>query len=363
MKHLATVTRNMKAGGAERVIAQLVKCFSKDGINCTIITLDDEEIFYDLPSEVSIYAIGKKSPKGYIDKLLKYREVRRYLKKVKPDIVLALPEEIGIYVIPAMLGTNIPVVVSERNNPWVMPWKKVSRIARKLFYPFASGFIFQTEQAAKFFPHSIQRKGIILPNPLDLDRIPQPWEGKRRKEIVSAGRLEKQKNFPLLIRAFAKFYEKHPDYALTIYGEGSLRKELESMAAGILPSNSYRFPGRSKELLEQMRGAAMFVLSSDYEGMPNVVIEAMAMGMPVISTDCPSGGPAKLIESGKNGLLVPVNDYEALCEAMNRIAESEDFAQRLGGNALKVREQLDSAVVAELWRNFLDGISNKNTKN
>lgn len=174
MKHLAIVTRNMKAGGAERVIAQLVKHFSKEQIKCTIVTLDDEEIFYDLPSEVGIYAIGKKSPKGYIDKLLKYQEVRRYLKQVMPDIVLALPEEIGIFVIPAMLGTNIPVVVSERNNPWVMPWKKESRIARKLFYPFAMGFVFQTERAAKFFPQSIRKKGIILPNPLDPDRIPQP---------------------------------------------------------------------------------------------------------------------------------------------------------------------------------------------
>jgi len=353
MKHLAIVTRNLKAGGAERVVAQLAKHMVFNDIHCTIITLENEEIFYSLPPEVRIEAIGKKSPKGYIDKLLKYKEVRQLVKVLKPDVVLALPEEIGIYVIPALFGVQVPVVVSERNNPWIMPWKKVSRFARKLFYPFAAGFIFQTEQAASFFSKRIRKKGVILPNPLDLERIPQPWEGERRKEIVGAGRLEKQKNFPLLIRAFAKFYQIHPDYKLIIYGEGELRGELESLASSLLPNESYYFPGKTQQLLEKMCGAAMFVLSSDYEGMPNVVIEAMAMGMPVISTDCPSGGSAALIKDGWNGMLVPVNDIDEMYKAMCKIAESKSFGLKLGMNALQIKEKLDATVVAEQWKEYL----------
>ena len=356
MKHLAIVTRNLKAGGAERVVAQLAKHMVFNDIHCTIITLENEEIFYSLPPEVRIEAIGKKSPKGYIDKLLKYKEVRQLVKVLKPDVVLALPEEIGIYVIPALFGVQVPVVVSERNNPWIMPWKKVSRFARKLFYPFAAGFIFQTEQAASFFSKRIRKKGVILPNPLDLERIPQPWEGERRKEIVGAGRLEKQKNFPLLIRAFAKFYRVHPDYKLVIYGDGKLREELENLASSLLPGESYCFPGKTQQLLEKICRAAMFVLSSDYEGMPNVVIEAMAMGMPVISTDCPAGGPAALIKDGWNGLLVPVGDVDALCTAMERVAGSEDLAKMLGENAMKIKEQLDAEIVAEQWRKYLEAV-------
>lgn len=111
-----------------------------------------------------------------------------------------------------------------------------------------------------------------------------------------------------------------------------------------------------------MRGAAMFVLSSDYEGLPNVLIEAMAMGLPVISTDCPSGGPANLIEDGRNGLLVPVGDENALYKAMSSIAESEELASMLGENALKIKEKLDAAVVAERWRNYLGEVAKKNLR-
>jgi glycosyltransferase involved in cell wall biosynthesis len=354
MERLIFVTRNMKAGGAERVISQLANNFSRTGIQCTIITLDDEEIFYQLDSSVKVHVIGRKSHNAYMDKFLRYRELRQYVNANKSDIVLALPEEIGIYVIPALMGLNIPVVVSERNNPWIMPWKKETRLLRKINYPFATGFIFQTEQAASFFSLKIQQKGIILPNPLDLERIPNPWEGPRRKEVVGAGRLDKQKNFPLLISAFAKFYEEHSDYILTIYGDGLLKEKLISFASSHLPKKAFSFPGRTPELLEHLRGASMFVLSSDYEGMPNVVIEAMAMGMPVISTDCPAGGSAYLIESGKNGILVPVGNVDKLSEAMCKVVQSEKFAVELGSCAQQIKDRLDLDVVAERWRQYLE---------
>lgn len=357
MKKLMVITRNLKAGGAERVISQLVNNFCEEGIECIIVTIDDAHIFYTIDPRVKIYSVGKKSDKLYIDKFLKYKAVRKYAISEKPDVVLALPEEIGIFVIPALLGTGIPVVVSERNNPWVMPWKKETRLMRRLFYPFAAGFIFQTDQAASFFPKYIQKKGIVLPNPLDLVRIPEPWREKRRKEVVGAGRLEKQKNFKLLIQAFAQFYRNHPDYILTIYGEGSLRKELEELAASILPEGVYRFPGNVPNLLEQINGAAMFVLSSDYEGMPNVLIEAMAMGMPVISTDCPSGGPAYLINNRENGILIPVGDVDSLCKAMCKIAEDPEFSQCLGKNACLIKKKLDSAIISKKWREFLSSVA------
>jgi len=342
----------MKAGGAERVISHLANHMCNKGIKCTIVTLDNEKIFYPLVNTIKIHKIGKKSKNTYIDKFLKYKELRRYIKYNKPDIVLALPEEIGIYVIPALLGTKIPVIVSERNNPWVMPWKKETRIMRKVFYPFAAGIIFQTKQAASFFSPKIRQKGVVLPNPIDLHLIPEPFVGKRRKEVVGAGRLNKQKNFHLLIQAFSKFHGNHPDYTLTIYGEGALREELENYAASLLPKGVYSFPGRSCELLELIRDAAMFVLSSDYEGMPNILIETMAMGMPVISTDCPSGGPAELIESGKNGILIPVGDKDLLSLEMCKIAESKELAFELGKNAIQIKKKLNC--VSEKWLRYLN---------
>lgn len=355
MKHITIVTRNMTAGGAERVIAQLSKDIILNNIECTIVTLDDKEIFYNLPQNVDIKPIGIKSKNNYIDKFEKYKEVRRIAQSLDTDIILAMPEEIGIFVIPAMFGTGIPVIVSERNNPWVMPWKKETRIMRNIFYPFASGFIFQTEFAASFFSKRIRKKGIVLPNPLDLNRIPTPHSGERTKDIVAAGRLVEQKNFPLLIKAFAKFSESNPEYTLVIYGEGKLKDDLENLAKSCIKSGKYRFAGKTNELLECMKDASMFVLSSDYEGMPNVLIEAMAIGMPVISTDCPSGGPAELIKNGENGLLVCTNNIEELTNAMCKIIDSKDLQKKIGENAIKIKEKFDSNIVSEQWIEYLEG--------
>ncbi|MGG1486481.1 glycosyltransferase family 4 protein [Peribacillus castrilensis] len=351
---IAFVTRSMWAGGAERVISELVKYMATKDIECSIITIDNEQILYEIPEGVEVHAIGELSKTPHLDKFQRYRKLRSIVKKLRPDLVLALPEDIGIYVIPALIGTKIPVVVSERNNPWVMPWKKETRLLRKLLYPLATGFIFQTEEAKSYFPHFIRKKGKVLPNPLDLNRIPIQWNGVRRKEVIGAGRLDKQKNFPLLIRSFAKFHKNYPDYVLTIYGEGILREELESLAASLLPVGSYSFPGRTSELLERINGGAIFVLSSDFEGMPNVVIETMAMGMPVISTNCPSGGSSELIQNGENGILVPVGDIDSLTIAMAEIAGSDDFANKLGRNAQEIKKRLDSDIVAEKWRNYLE---------
>lgn len=358
MKKIVIITRNMKAGGTERVISQLSNYIVKEGIQCTIIMINDDEVFYTLNNEVKLITIGKKSNNAILDKISRYKAVRRVVSSEKTNIVLALPEEIGIYVIPALLGTKVPVVVSERNNPWFMPWKKVTRIMRKTFYPFADGFIFQTKQATSFFPKKIQNKGVILPNPLDIKRIPTRYKGEKRKEIVGAGRLEKQKNFSLLIKSFAKFYKENPEYNLIIYGEGSLRTELEDLASLLLPKEVYSFPGRTPELLERIKGATMFVLSSDFEGMPNVVIEAMAMGIPVISTNCPSGGPAELIQNGVNGILTSVGDINEMYGAMTKVAQSEEYAEYLGGNAQKVKEKLESTDVIEKWINYLNQCSN-----
>lgn len=323
---------------------------------CSIITLDDDEVEYSFPPEVAISAIGERSETSIIDKLLRYGALRRLVRESRPDLVLALPEDIGVFVIPSLAATGIPVVVSERNDPRTMPWKLATRILRRLVYPFAAGFVFQTKGAASYFPRAIQDRGIVLPNPLDLERLPEAHVGERRKEVVAAGRLDKQKNFSLMIRAFARFHQTHPDYVLTIYGEGRERGRLESLANSLFEPGIVTLPGRSDALLREINGAAMFVLSSDYEGMPNVVIEAMALGMPVVSTDCPSGGSAYLIDSGRNGVLVPVGDVEGLGNAMRHVADDPTYAKGLGENALTIIRRLDAAVVVSRWSEYLNDV-------
>lgn len=351
-KKMVIVTRNMFAGGAERVIAQLANYFVSREIECTLITIDNEKIFYDLDSRISIIPIGKKADGKGTDKFKRYKELRRIVSKIKPDVLLSMPEDIGIYVILALLGTRIPVFVSERNNPWVMPDVKVTRLLRTLMYPFVTGLVFQTEMAKSFFPKFIQKKGVVIGNPVDATRIPAPFQGKRKKVIVGAGRLDKQKNFSLLISAFAEFSKEVPGYELCIYGEGRLREQLESEADLLGVADKVLLPGRKNNLLELMNECSMFVLSSNYEGMPNVLIEAMCMGMPVISTDCPSGGPKELIQDGINGLLIPVGDKEAMVAAMKECVEIEN-QKRMAANAYKIKQKLVGKEIFEEWYKFL----------
>lgn len=352
MRKIAFVTRVLSSGGAEMVLKQIVDACARQGMDCLVLTIWENRERVSFHPNVQVVEL-EPAGDGLNGKCIQYGQVRKHIQKFGADVVLSMPEDIGIYVILAMLGTGIPVVVSERNNPWVMPNKKITRLLRKMAYPFAKGLIFQTKQAASFFPMSQQKKGIILPNPLDLSRLPEVYQGQREKVVVSAGRLDVQKNFPLLIEAFAQFYKKHPDYRLVIYGEGSKREELETLAAQKLPEGSWSIPGRVGDLPNKISHCEIFALSSDYEGVPNVLIEAMAVGTPVVSTDCAPGGAATLIDNGSNGLLVPVRDPQSLAESLCYLVENPTISATMAEKAVQIRQKLDAEKVTMQWLAYL----------
>jgi glycosyltransferase involved in cell wall biosynthesis len=357
MKKLLIVTHKMSGGGCERVIAQLLNCFVRDGIECVLATECGVISYYDLPEGVQhIYLSFDKTlrPK---DIPRAYRKLRRLVQKEAPDVVLAMPEKVNVWTVFFLLGCGVPVVVSERNDPHRHPENKIKRLLRLFLYPFAKGFIFQTEEAARYFSKKIRSRGVVLDNPLDRSRIPQPYRGERRKVVAAAGRLHDQKNFQMLIRAFARFYRKNHAYSLVIYGEGPEKNALTRLASSLGVAGAVEFAGQSKKLLEEINDCAMFVLSSDYEGMPNVLIEAMACGLCCIATDCPIGGVRSLITDEENGLLIEPGDESALCRAMERVAADNALAERLGENASRIQRRLDEATVAEQWREFLEEIA------
>lgn len=342
----------MTSGGAERVIAQLSNYFVAQEISCRIIMTENSEIMYSLSPQINVVSIGRKSDNKVIDRILRYNIIRKMVVFNRPDAVLTMPEDTGIYAILALVGTGIPVYVSERNNPWIMPDVKITRALRKIAYPFAKGIIFQTEMAKSFFSKRIQKKGIVLQNPVDATRIPEPYKGERKKRFVAVGRLEKQKNFPLLINAFAKFCENVDGYELVIYGEGKERENLENLINALHLAGHVQLPGRDFDVLNKINDSTAFILSSDYEGMPNALIEAMCMRMPVISTDCPSGGPHELIKDDENGFLVPVNSEERLLNAMLKITDSKT-CERFEKNLKLFRDKMTSDHVFNKWRTFL----------
>ncbi|MDE5824594.1 MAG: glycosyltransferase, partial [Lachnospiraceae bacterium] len=205
-------------------------------------------------------------------------------------------------------------------------------------------------------PKSVRKKSVILSNPLNPQFLNRKISAEREDLIVTAGRLDENKNHAMLIHAFAKIADEYPTVNLVIYGEGVLRAALETLAAEKGLSDRIAFPGNVSDVADCICKARIFALTSNTEGMPNSIMEAMALGIPVISTDCPCGGPAALIENEVSGLLVPVGDAFALADAFRRILEDKDFEQKLRENACKITERLAPDKVNKEWEEYLNKI-------
>ena len=355
MKNLVIFVDSLKRDGAERVSVNLAKYMSLNGTKTTLVTEWVSENEYDVPNgveRISLDAHGNKYI-GYPKNILKFRNV---LKRLKPDVLLVMDLPGCLLAIPAAKGLGIKVVVSDRNDPTHFPGKKiVASVSRKLMST-ADGFVFQTEGAMAFYNKLVGGRGVIISNPIFIEDMPEPYVGERKKTIVTAGRLTEQKNQKLLIEAFANFNVKKKGYTLIIYGEGALRNDLLQQALTLGVSDLVFLPGNKKDLLERIIDASMFVMTSDFEGMPNALLEAMAIGLPVISTDCPCGGPRAVIDNNINGILIPVGDSGACSDAMIKIADDDKLLSKLSCNAVKIRERLDSSVIANRWKVYLEYI-------
>lgn len=358
----------MNGGGAERVIATLANRFVKLGDEVTVLMVAGDESAYPLDGRVRILSIGKPSCGNPLVQTKRLWDMRCYFKKHKDSKIVSFGTEINLFTILSCLGLKNTVIVSERNDPDRCSFKRF----RDFIYQFGDRFVFQTENAKACFSEKTGKRSAVIPNPIR-EGLPEVWEGKREKKIGAAGRLEPQKNHMLLLEAFAGFHQSFPEYELHIFGKGSLEEKLKTRAVELKIADKVIWEGFREDILETIRTYEMYVLSSDYEGISNSLLEAMALGLPCISTDCPIGGSAMCIEDGVNGLLVPVGDKKALQKAMERIAVSETrkvmsgdpqeevwrLADRLSKEAVKVKERFSERAVAEMWRDFIGGKNQK----
>lgn len=345
------VISSLNAGGAERVIANLANEFSQRGYDVSIV-LFRNVIHYSLVPQICVEVI-QESHKGSSYIYHASRQLRSKLKAKKPDVVISFLTEINVLSIFASAGQEWKLIVSERNNPYVMPKNKRYRILRKLLYPFADTFVFQTKQARDYFNNTIRRKSTIIHNPVVPTNVEQRENQRNIFSIVSVGRLEPQKNMQLLIDAFAEFHKKYPDSELTIYGEGSERNNLQLLIEKLSLDGVVNLPGNKQNILELIANDNVFVLSSDYEGMSNALMEAMAVGLPCISTDCPIGGSAELISDHENGILVPVGDREKITNAMIELYDNIELRVKIGQKAKEIKQTHSIGCIADKWVDLL----------
>ncbi len=356
MKRITFVISSLGSGGAERVMTVLSNEMIKTGMDVTIVMVNNNNLYYELSEKVNLVCLGcakDKSCSAIRRTVRRISKIRKAICASRPDAVISFMAETNIDVCMAMLGKKIPLIVSERNDPKVDPAGTVKQYMRRVLYAKPKGFVFQTEDARGYFSKKIRKRSQIILNPLS-DKVCEPYTGERTKRIVSVGRLNSQKNYPMLFEAYGRLHDKYPEYELEIYGEGVLEEKLKADAAKI--SGKITFMGFCRDVHSRIADAALYVMSSDFEGMPNALMEALSIGLPCISTDCPCGGPKMLIEPGVNGILVPVRDVSALEREMDFMLSSPEKAKEMGENAVKIRDRLSSEGITRQWLSFIETV-------
>ncbi|MCM1113995.1 MAG: glycosyltransferase [Clostridium sp.] len=351
------ITNALSGGGAERVMSNLANYLISKDYCIKFILLNGDEVVYPLDKAAEIIVRPDVKEK---DTLAQIKFLHKYMKKNKEALFVSFFTHQNLYTILASIGTGAKVLVSERNDPGNSFTHKVQKIgdpARRILYKNKNckKIVFQTQGAADYFDKSINAKGLVIPNPLK-DDLPLPYTGVRKKTAVAVGRFNPQKNYKLMLDAFARFSKQYPDYKLEIYGDGALRPTMEKYIEHLGLTDKIELCGFCKNVHERIIDAGMYVMSSDFEGLSNAMLEALAIGLPVISTDHPPGGARAYITSYENGILTPVRDADAMAKAMCYMAENPQNAQAMGEKASLVREELSGETICSKWKSLFDDI-------
>lgn len=346
----------MEIGGAQRVSSILTEYLENNNISVKVVALKEAATGgYKIDERAEYVVINRYGQNiGTINII---RSLRKEIKSFNPDIVLSMGVPTGsLYAVPAMIGMRNKLIISERADPAHFRGRKMTKLIAHKLLNFADGYVFQTKDARDYYNKKIRNNSTVIFNPLGT--LPKVYRGERKKTIIALGRLAKSKNHKLLIQAFIEIADKYPEYNLEIYGDGPERECLEDLIAESSMDARIKLMGQvSGDIIwDRLADAGVFVLPSNDEGMPNALIEAMAMGLPCISTDCPCGGPKMLIKDNENGCLIPVGDKTALIEKLKFVIDNEEFRNRIAGNAEKMREKLAIDNICGQWLNYFEGI-------
>lgn len=345
-------------GGAERVMVYLANAFAEAGYTSVLVTSFRHEGEYQVSKKVIRHSIDRRGgQQGRVSKnVYRIRVLRAICKKYHPQVLLSFMPEPNFRAMFATIGLSTKNIISVRNDPTVEYAGKVRHFLAHHFLVHAAGCVFQNKGEMVWFPKRLQEKSTIIMNPVwdgffDVERKP------RKGLVVSCGRLTEPKNFNLLIEAFSEVSKQIPWAKLHIYGRGELEEELKKRIGKLGLEEVVFLKGQTTDVPKALSEAEVFVLSSNFEGMPNALLEAMTVGVPCISTDCPPGGPREVFEDDKNGVLVPVGDKVALAKAICTLLKDEQKRQELSGNAISKAEDFRGKTVFRQWERYVSAIT------
>lgn len=379
------VISSLGGGGAERVVSNMASYWADKGWEITILTLfhGRRPLRYELHPQVTHRDLSSSTllnnPRPDTQSLLALRDLfedltpseravflrditlivalRHALINTNPHLVISFIDITNISVLLALHRLKLPVVVSERCDPRQVStgsegWDRL----RHRLYPHASYMVILDEQSSSFFSDEVRRRCRVIPNAAPTPQRAAPRENgaahKTEKILLAMGRLDYEKGFDLLLHAFSGVARRRPEWSLHIWGEGPLRATLKALAHDLGLSERVKFPGFTRRPEHVMRGADLFVLTSRFEGFPNVLLESMACGLPVVSFDCPTG-PSQIVRHGVDGLLVPPADVEALSYSLDRLMGDAAERQRLASRAPEVTERFSMQRVMGMWESLV----------
>lgn len=347
----------LNAGGAERVMVTLANYLAKQNNEIEILTLNSDYSFYSVNGGVTVkgmnLSISSSGIKRKLDivvkEILRRKAFIEEVNNFDADVVLSFLNTTNFIALSAIKHIKCPLIISERNDP--SSYSRFAKLACKMLYPKASTVVCQGKKVSDYYS-KFGAKCRVIPNPLNPAAVGKMSESYIKK-IVAVGRLIEAKNHALLINAFAKIASKYPDYSVEIYGEGELEGQLNNQIEELGLSNRVKLCGTRKNIMTLVSDYCCFVLPSNYEGFPNVLLEAMASGLPVISTDFSTGIARDLISEDVNGYVISINDADALAEAIEKLILDADKNLKMRKKNVEINEVFSEDRICKKWMALL----------
>ena len=352
--------------GATKMLVWVATKMYEDGQDVKIVSYFSNEKYHTMDLNVPHVYLGAKQSRfrfirNTFGMFLTINKLHKFLKKEKPDVFVTFLDSVGyVYLRKARKYNKFKLVCSERVDPFTYKGRKAK--TRFKLQNYAHYTVFQTEGARSFFKGigDIYENSSVIPNPVILTQKSQELQKnvvcfeEREKRIVNVGRLSlKQKRQDVLIDAFEIFLKNHPDYVLEIYGDGEDREKIQTIINKKGLQESIKLMGKTDKVYEVIFKAKAFVLSSDFEGIPNALIEAMSIGVPSISTDCSPGGARLLINDGENGFLVERESPLALAEKLSSLVDEKEISNKFSIEGIKICDIFSEENIAKKWKDIL----------
>lgn len=353
------VSGNLCDGGAQRVIAVVASKLAERGHDVHLLLYSRNEKEYPLSSKVNVKVLGSTFQEySKISAFKRIILVRKYLKELKPQVAVGFLEGgYGLFV--SSLGMRFPKIASARIKPDViLKAKGIRGTIDRIWFKHADAVVLQNEEQNKQVPNNLWRNCIVIPNPVSQEALESSAVIQEKvKRIVMVGRLAEQKNYPMIISCMKLIHDSHPEITLDIFGKGKQEQYLNSLINEYGLTDTVNLCGWTQDAIKEYQKSDIYVLSSNYEGMPNALMEAMAVGIPCISTNCETG-PSELIENGVNGILVPAQDEKAMYQGLSSLIQlSQDERKKMGLAAKRfIGSQFNENRVAEQWERLFESL-------